>query len=118
MADFHSSYRYLAWSLAGNLFSITPSEQTVTLEVPKYLNTLAISSHQVSLKNDPWAEYNAACFITNFLSFFLSLDKYHVLRVMDTQHRKELWRQELPLEAVSMVPHPRLPAALIGEFMK
>ena len=69
----------------------------------------------MSLKNDPWAEYNAACFITNFLSFFLSLDKYHVLRVMDTQHRKELWRHHLPLEAVSMVPHPRLPAALIGE---
>jgi hypothetical protein len=35
---------------------------------------------EVVLRNDPWAEYNAACFISKFLSFFLTLDKYHVLR--------------------------------------
>ena len=80
--------------------AITATEQSATLEV--------------ALKNDPWAEYNAACFITKFLTFFLSVDKYHVLRVMDTHHRKELWRQQLAVEAVSMVPHPNLPAAIIG----
>ena len=80
--------------------AVTAGEEAATLEVV--------------LRNDPWVEYNAACFITKFLSFFLSLDKYHVLRVMDTQYRKELWRKQLPVEAVSMVAHPKLPAAIIG----
>ena len=100
LAQFYSTYKFMAWSQTGNLVSITATEQSATLEV--------------ALKNDPWAEYNAACFITKFLAFFLSVDKYHVLRVMDTHHRKELWRQQLAVEAVSMVPHPVLPSAIIG----
>ena len=94
------------------------------------LMLLILQLLQVALKNDPWVEYNAACFVTKFLSFFLTLDKYHVLRWdhfpenmltntlvargMDTTHRKELWLRQLPVEAVSMVAHPRLPAAIIG----
>ena len=100
LEQFYSTYKFMAWSQTGNLMAITATEQSATLEV--------------ALKNDPWAEYNAACFITKFLTFFLSVDKYHVLRVMDTHHRKELWRQQLVVEAVSMVPHPNLPAAIIG----
>ena len=100
LAQFYSTYKFMAWSQTGNLMAITATEQSATLEV--------------ALKNDPWAEYNAACFITKFLTFFLSVDKYHVLRVMDTHHRKELWHQQLTVEAVSMVPHPALPSAVIG----
>ena len=100
LAQFYSTYKFMAWSHTGNLMAITTTEQSATLEV--------------ALKNDPWAEYNAACFVTKFLTFFLSMDKYHVLRVMDTHHKKELWRQQLTVEAVSMVPHPSLPSAVIG----
>ena len=100
LAQFYSTYKFMAWSHTGNLMAITTTEQSATLEV--------------ALKNDPWAEYNAACFVTKFLTFFLSMDKYHVLRVMDTYHKKELWRQQLTVEAVSMVPHPSLPSAVIG----
>ena len=67
-----------------------------------------------ALKNDPWVKYNAACFVQKFLGFFVTIDKYQVLRVLDTNFKKELWRRQINQEALSMISYPHLPAFILG----
>lgn len=100
LSEFFTSYKYIGWSHSGRLVTINTTEKNATMET--------------AMKNDPWVEYNAACFVPKFLSYFMTLDKYHVLRVMDSHYKKELWKKQLNIEVVSMIPHPSLPAVIIG----
>ena len=100
LTEFHSAYRYIGWSHEGRLVTVSTTERTASIET--------------ALKNDPWVKYNAACFVPKFLSFFLTVDKYNMLRLMDTHYKRELWRRQLGLEVVSMVPFPHIPSVICG----
>ena len=100
ISEFSSSYKYIGWTHSGRLVTVTSTEKTATVET--------------ALNNDPWVKYNAACFVQKFLGFFVTIDKYQVLRVLDTNFKKELWKRQISQEALSMIPYPHLPAFILG----
>ena len=100
ISEFSTCYKYIAWTHTGRLVTINTEEKTVSLET--------------SLTNDPWVKYNAACFVPKFPRFFITIDKYQVIRVMDAQYKKELWKKQIRIEPISMIPYPSLPAFILG----
>ena len=100
ISEFTTSYKFIGWTQTGRLVTVNTTEKTASLET--------------SLTNDPWVKYNAACFVPKFPGYFVSIDKYHMIRVTDTQFKKELWKKQIKIEAISMVPYPNLPAFILG----
>ena len=100
ISEFSTSYKFIAWTHTGRLVTINTTERAADMET--------------SLTNDPWAKFNAACFVPKFPGFFVSIDKYQMIRVMDSQFKKELWKKQINLEAISMIPYPSLPAFVLG----
>ena len=100
ISEFFSSYKYIGWTHSGRLVSVSTTEKRASLETV--------------LANDPWLKYNAACFVQKFLGFFVTIDKYQVLRVLDTNFKRQLWKRQINLEALSMISYPHLPAFILG----
>ena len=100
IAEFTTSYKFIAWTRLGRLVTVTTTESAAELET--------------SLTNDPWSRYNAACFVPKFPGFFVSIDKYQMIRVVDSTYKKELWKKQINIEAISMIPYPNLPAFILG----
>ena len=100
IAEFSNSYKFIAWTHSGRLVTINTTEKAAEMET--------------SLTNDPWAKFNSACFVPKFPGYFVSIDKYQMIRVMDSQFKKELWKKQINLEAISMIPYPNLPAFILG----
>ena len=100
ISEFFSSYKYIGWSHTGRLVSVSTTEKRASLETV--------------LPTDPWLKYNAACFVQKFLGFFVTIDKYQVLRVQDTNFKRQLWKRQINLEAVSMISYPHVPAFILG----